>query len=295
MSKPTPRGSRRKTRPRGPFYEVGGSTIYAGDCLEVMERLPAASVDMVFADPPYNLSNGGFSCHAGRMVPVHKGDWDKSKGLETDLIFTTEWLRRCQRLLKPSGSIWISGTQHVIFVVGFALQKLGFHLLNTITWYKPNAPPNLSCRFFTHSNELLIWASPQGGRSRKHVFNYEEMRRRNGDRQMRDVWQLGAPVPDEKKFGKHPTQKPLALLNRIIAASTNPEDLVLDPFCGSGTTGVMAVALRRRFIGIEMDTNHLKTTVRRLEEAAGDRGDELMNAYRSADTPDLTLPLAASR
>jgi len=261
-----------------PYYADKTVTLYQGDCLEVLETLKPQSIDLIFADPPYNLSNGGFTCHAGRMVPVHKGDWDKSKGFETDYEFTTLWLKACQRVLKPSGSIWVSGTQHVIFSVGFAMQKLGYHLLNTVTWFKPNASPNLSCRYFTHSNELLIWASPTRHKALKHTFNYEEMRKRSNGKQMRDVWEfkgngalapkifeIGTPRPEEKTFGKHPTQKPLELLNRIVSASSNQGDLVLDPFSGSGTTAVVAKALDRKYIGIELDKHYLDVTVKRLK------------------------------
>ena len=264
-----------------PYYIEPGITLYQGDCLQVLAGLEAASVDLIFADPPYNLSNGGFTCHAGRMVPVHKGDWDKSAGLETDLAFIELWLQACQRVLKPSGTIWVSGTQHVIFNVGYAMQKLGYHILNTITWFKPNASPNLSCRYFTHSNELLIWASPARAASLKHKFNYQEMRRRAGNRQMRDVWEfspngeeklklleIGPPKPEEKVFGKHPTQKPLELLNRIISASSDPGDVMLDPFNGSGTTGIMAKALGRVYIGIEYEKKYLDLAIKRLRNAS---------------------------
>jgi site-specific DNA-methyltransferase (adenine-specific) len=267
----------RRQAPRKPYYIDRFVTLYHGDCLEILAQLPAQSVDLIFADPPYNLSNGGFTCHAGRMVPVHKGDWDKSRGLDADFAFTSKWLKACQRVLKPSGTLWVSGTQHVIFNVGFAMQKLGYHILNTITWFKPNASPNLSCRYFTHSNELLIWAAPARYGSLKHKFNYDDMRRRANGKQMRDVWELrssgelvpkifeiGPPRPEEKKFGKHPTQKPLELLNRIISASSDEGDLVLDPFNGSGTTAVMARALRRKYIGIELEKKYLDLTLKRL-------------------------------
>ena len=192
----------RDEEPMKPYYADDLVTLYQGDCLSVLAQLEPQSVDLVFADPPYNLSNGGFTCHAGRMVPVDKGDWDKSKGLETDFEFITLWLQACQRVLKPSGTIWVSGTQHVIFSVGFAMQKLGFHILNTITWFKPNASPNLSCRFFTHSNELLIWAAPSRGKTLKHTFNYDEMRRRAGGKQMRDVWEFtnGHRIPKDFRY-----------------------------------------------------------------------------------------------
>jgi len=258
---------------RGPGFE-----LYAGNCVRILPALPPRSVDLIFADPPYFLSNGGFTCKSGRRASVSKGEWDKSRGLEDDHSFTMDWLRACHQVLKPSGTIWVSGTQHVIFSVGFALQRLGFRLLNTVTWYKPNASPNLSCRYFTHSTEILIWASPQTKGKLLHRFNYGEMKRQNGGKQMRDVWNLPkdglgrvwshpSPRKSEKSFGKHPTQKPLALLERIVCASTGEDALVLDPFSGSGTTGVAALRLGRRYIGIETETAYLQLSQQRLRTA----------------------------
>ncbi|HEY7725745.1 MAG TPA: site-specific DNA-methyltransferase [Anaeromyxobacteraceae bacterium] len=256
-----------------------GWALARGDCLEVLERLPPHSVDLIFADPPYHLSNGGTTCRSGRRARVDKGAWDASRGVAEDHAFQRAWLGACRRVLKPSGTIWVSGTQHVIFSVGFAMQSLGFHLLNTVTWYKPNAAPNLACRFFTHSTELLLWASPTRTRPLLHRFDYREMKARNGGRQMRDlwalaerpepggrqvVWALPAPGPREKAHGRHPTQKPLALLERVLAASAAPGDLVLDPFAGSGTTGVVARAAGCRFIGVESDPEYLALAARRL-------------------------------
>jgi site-specific DNA-methyltransferase (adenine-specific) len=253
--------------------------VIAGDCLEILPTLPPESVDLVFADPPYRLSNGGTTCRSGRRARVDKGDWDRSAGVTGDHAFHLVWLAACRRVLKPSGTLWVSGTQHVIFSVGYALQELGFHLLNTVTWYKPNAAPNLACRFFTHSCELLLWASPARQRPLAHRFNYEEMKRANGGKQMRDlwaiaerprpggrqvVWALPTPGPREKLFGHHSTQKPLALLERVLAASARPGDLVLDPFSGSGTTGLAAISAGCRFVGIEQDTAYVTLSRRRL-------------------------------
>src|SRR5215510_16330069 len=164
--------------------------LYRGDCLELMQALPEASFDLVFADPPYFLSNGGFTCQGGRRAPVDKGQWDRSRGREEDYEFAVLWLKACRRVLKLTGAIWVSGTQHVIFSVGFAMQRLGYKLLNTVTWYKPNASPNLSCRYFTHSTELLLWASPGAKGKLLHTFNYAQMKAKNGGKQMRDVWNL---------------------------------------------------------------------------------------------------------
>jgi site-specific DNA-methyltransferase (adenine-specific) len=249
-----------------------------GDCLTVMAELPEASVDLVFADPPYLLSNGGTTCASGKRVAVDKGRWDASGGLASDHAWNLEWLTACQRVLKPSGTIWVSGTQHVIFSIGFAMQSLGFHLLNTITWFKPNASPNLACRFFTHSTEIVLWASPSRRKPLPHTFHYKEMKAENGGKQMRDLWQL--PEPDgqqvvwslptppkrEKQNGRHPTQKPLQLLDRIVRAGSSPHELVLDPFNGSGTTGVAALTAGRRYIGIDTDRQYLELTRRRLKD-----------------------------
>jgi site-specific DNA-methyltransferase (adenine-specific) len=256
--------------------------------------MPEAAIDLIFADPPYFLSNGGITCHAGKMVSVHKGKWDESRGAEADHDFTHRWLRECQRLLKPNGSIWVSGTAHIIHSVGFAMQKLGFKLLNDITWVKPNPPPNLSCRYFTHATETVIWA----GRDKKcrHKFNYALMRRLNGGKQMTSVWTIEAPRREEKVFGKHPTQKSLSLLERIIAASSDENDLVLDPFSGSGTTGIAAARLNRSFAGVEMDEPFLRIAALRLVGVPqADSPDRILaTVLAQADTPASPSELAST-
>jgi len=240
--------------------------LYQQDCLALLDTLanqhPDGHFDVIFADPPYFLSNGGVTCHAGRMVKVDKGLWDKSQGVEANHEFNLAWLRRCQRVLKPHGSIWVTGTQHVIFSVGYAMQQLGFKILNEIAWEKPNPPPNLSCRYFTHSTETVIWAAKSA--KAKHTFNYQLMRRLNGGKQMKTVWKIAAPAAAEKTFGKHPTQKPVALVERCLLASSNPGDLVLDPFVGAGTTAIAAVNLGRKCIGIDLDPLSIQIATRRL-------------------------------
>ena len=245
--------------------------LYQGDCLEVLALIPESSVDLVFADPPYFLSNGGITCHAGKMVSVHKGDWDKLPGADGGPVrarfdkvheFNTAWLAAAQRVLKPNGSIWVSGTAHVIHSVGFAMQQLGFKLLNDISWVKPNPPPNLSCRYFTHATETIIWAAKN--KKSRHTFHYKLMKATNGGKQMKSVWEIRPPEPWEKKFGKHPTQKPFALLERILLASSSEGDLVLDPFAGSGTTALAAFRLRRHALGCDLSLDFLQLTVRRL-------------------------------
>ena len=251
--------------------------LYQGNCLEVLDAIaakyPEGRFDCIFADPPYFLSNGGISCHAGRMVKVDKGDWDKSRGPELNHEFNLEWLRRCQRVLKPNGTLWVSGTQHVIFSIGFALQQLGFKILNDITWEKPNPPPNLSCRYFTHSTETVLWAAKN--EKSKHRFNYALMRQTNGGKQMKSVWTMTAPGGAEKRFGKHPTQKPLSLVERCLLAATNEGDLVLDPFLGGGTTAVAALRTKRGCVGIELDEAHAKLAMKRVKAEVESKEGEL--------------------
>lgn len=259
-------------------YRQGGVELFQGDSLQILGAWPDASVDLVFADPPYRLSNGGFSCQNGRRHLVNKGEWDEARSFEEDHEFNIRWLGECQRILKPTGSLWVSGTQHVIFSIGFALQNLGYHLLNTVTWLKPNASPNLSCRYFTHSTEILIWASPGHFKPLLHTFNYKDMKAENGGKQMRDVWEIPVPSASEKLLGRHPTQKPLRLMRRLIAAATMPGDLVLDPFAGSCSTGVACVELGRRFVGIEREREYIELGRRRLAMAAKNGSVAVTNA-----------------
>ncbi len=255
-----------------PYYIKDDFVLYNANSLEILTQLPENSIDMVFADPPYNLSNGGFSVHAGKMVSVNKGDWDKSKGFKDDYDFHYKWLEACKRVLKPEGSLWVSGTYHSIYQCGHALQSLGYHILNDVAWFKPNASPNLSCRFFTASHETLIWARKD--KKAKHTFNYDLMKNgkwpedflKKDGLQMRSVWSILTPRKSEKKFGKHPTQKPIDLLKRIVLASTKEGDVVLDPFTGSSTTGIAASAFKRKFIGIDLEKKYLDVSIKRHEE-----------------------------
>jgi site-specific DNA-methyltransferase (adenine-specific) len=236
--------------------------IFQGDCLEILAKIPEACVDLIFADPPYFLSNNGITCHAGRMVSVNKGDWDRSRGADANHEFNRAWLAACQRVLKPNGTIWVSGTSHVIHSVGFAMQQLDFKLLNDISWVKPNPPPNLSCRYFTHATETIIWAAKN--KKSRHAFNYKLMKETAGGKQMKSVWTMPPPESWEKRFGKHPAQKPIALLERILLASSSEDDLVLDPFMGSGTTLLAALRTKRRAVGIELEEKYVQTSVNRL-------------------------------
>jgi site-specific DNA-methyltransferase (adenine-specific) len=253
-----------------PTFKTDDFALYNDDCLEVMSRLPDNYVDMIFADPPYMLSNDGFSCQNGRMVSVNKGKWDKSQGFDEDLKFHETWIAECRRILKPEGSIWISGTYHSIYQCGFLLQKLDFHMLNDIAWFKPNAAPNLSCRFFTASHETLLWARKD--KKAKHTFNYSAMKdglfpedpMKKPETQMRSVWSIPTTPQTEKEFGKHPTQKPLALLKRIVLASTNPNDIIFDPFNGGGTTGIAATLVgQRKYIGCELNKEYVDLTIKK--------------------------------
>ena len=250
------------------YYESPSARIIHGDSFRVLTKLKAESVDMIFADPPYFLSNDGITCKGGKMVSVNKGNWDKIGGQAAQLSekhrFNRKWIKLCKRVLKPNGSIWISGTLHNIYSIGMALEQEGFKIINNITWQKTNPPPNLACRCFTHSTETILWAQKADKKSH-HYFNYELMKEQNGGKQMKDVWTGSLTKASEKKAGKHPTQKPEYLLERIINASTQPGDVVLDPFCGSGTTGVIANRYGRSFIGIDTEEEYLKITKKRLE------------------------------
>jgi site-specific DNA-methyltransferase (adenine-specific) len=254
-----------------PFFQSENAVLLNADCLEVMNAIPENSIDMIFADPPYLLSNDGITCKNGKMAEVNKGKWDRSNGFEEDTQFHGEWIKACRRILKPEGTIWISGTYHNIYQCGYLLRKTGFHLLNDIAWFKPNAPPNLSCRFFTASHETLLWARKD--KNAKHTFNYSEMKNgsfpedklKKENTQMRSVWSILTPKDTEKEYGKHPAQKPFDLLRRIVLASTNANDIVLDPFCGSGTTGAACKILGSRyFIGIEIDEKYCALAKNRL-------------------------------
>lgn len=255
-----------------PYFSEGNFVLYNTDCLKILEQLPENSVDMIFADPPYNLSNGGFTVHAGKRVSVNKGEWDVSKGLKKDFEFHLNWIRACKKVLKANGTIWISGTYHSIYQCGFALQATGFHILNDIAWYKPNASPNLSGRYFAASHETLLWARKD--KKAKHFFNYKLMKERDWpndflkrpSKQMRSVWAINTPNSWEKKFGKHPTQKPFELLKRAVLASTNKGDIVLDPFTGSSTTGLAAYIAGRKFIGVDINKQYLELSIKRFKD-----------------------------
>ena len=243
------------------------AALYRGDALELLRHIPDDSIDCVWTDPPYMLSNDGITCVGGRMVSVNKGEWDRSQGLENDHEFNLTWTGEVYRVLKPTGTLWVSGTLHVYPSVSMALLTNGFRLLNDIVWEKTNPPPNLGRRTFTHSTEIVLWASKAAkGSKHRYTFNYDEMRTENGGKQMQTVWRFGAAGRAEKRHGKHPTQKPVALIERCLRASTNQGDVVLDPFAGSGSTGVAALSLGRAFIGMEAAEEFVEIAARRLDD-----------------------------
>lgn len=248
-----------------PYYKspTHDFNLLCGDTLELLPQFEF-KFDMIFADPPYFLSSGGISVQSGKVVCVDKGDWDKSIPQEDINAFNLKWLSLCREMLKDNGTIWISGTYHNIFSVANCLTELGYKILNVITWAKTNPPPNISCRYFTYSTEFIIWARKKA--KVPHYYNYELMKHINGDKQMTDVWRLPAIAPWEKTCGKHPTQKPLGLLSRIILASTKSGAWILDPFAGSSTTGIAANLLGRQYLGIEREEKFVAISKARREE-----------------------------
>ena len=247
--------------------------IINGNCLDEMKAIPSNSIDLIFADPPYYMRTTGKLLRPnGTVFQGCNDDWDKFETMEEYKKFTYQWLNACYRIVKQNGSIWVIGGMQCIYTIGYIMQEVGFYLINNIVWQKNNPTPNFMGTRLCNSHETLLWArkDPKG----KHTFNYEAMK--NGDwgddilkkpnKQMRSVWQIDTPKPSEKEFGKHPTQKPLELLRRIILASTNKGDLILDPFTGSSTTGIMALELGRKFIGIDLEKEYLDLSVKRFEQ-----------------------------
>ncbi|MFX1345436.1 MAG: DNA-methyltransferase [Promethearchaeota archaeon] len=255
-----------------PYFEEKNFILYQGDAIELLNHFESNKYNLIYVDPPYFLSNDGITCKSGKMVSVNKGGWDRSKGFKQDVEFMDSWIKACRRVLKENGSIWVSGTLHNIYKVGYLLEKNDYDIINDIVMFKPNAPPNLSCKYFTHSHEIVLWA--RKSRNSQHTFNYEEMKfwnnpkdkLKNRDKQMRSVWSIPLISKEEKEFGKHPTQKPLELLNRIISSSSNEGDWVLDPFVGSGTTGIVCSILHRKFIGIDSSKEYLDVAIKRFKD-----------------------------
>ena len=255
------------------FFKDNDFTLLKGDSFRILKKLEPKSVDMIFADPPYFLSSGGISCQNGKQVSVNKGEWDYSKTIEDRIKYHRKWIALCREVLKDNGAIMISSTLHSVYAIGVALELEGYSIINNIIWRKTNPAPNLACRCFTHSTETIIWARKQLTLKKKgkHYFNYEAMKEDNGGKQMKDVWEFDeteiveiATAPrSEKKYGKHPTQKPIKLLERLITAASKEGDVILDPFNGSGTTGIVAHNMKRQYIGIELDIDYLELTKKR--------------------------------
>jgi modification methylase len=259
--------SARAPRVRSRVNESG--RILIGDCIAEMARLPAQSVDLVFADPPYNLQlQGDLKRPDDSRVDAVDDDWDKFASFSAYDDFTRAWLTACRRLMKPAATLWVIGSYHNIFRVGTILQDLRFWILNDVVWRKSNPMPNFRGRRFTNAHETLIWAAREAG-GKGYTFNYEALKAGNDDVQVRSDWTVALCTGEERlKAGNgkklHPTQKPEALLARVILASSRPDDLVLDPFCGTGTTGAVAKRLGRRFIGIEREAAYAAAATTRI-------------------------------
>ncbi len=246
-------------------YESELAYLIHDDVFNVFRNIKSKSIDMIFADPPYFLSGDGITVHSGKMVSVKKADWDEKIDVKAKHKFNKKWIRYCKRILKDNGTIWISGTLHNIYSVGMALEEEGFKILNNITWQKTNPPPNISCRTFTHSTESILWAKKDIKKA-KHRFNYQLMKEYNNNKQMKDVWPTSLTKKSEKRHGKHPTQKPLEILRRIIEASTQEGDIILDPFSGSGTTGIACINNGRIFIGVDNVYDYIEISKNRFLE-----------------------------
>lgn len=270
--------------------------IIKTDAVTLLKSIPDQSVDLIFADPPYFLSNDGYTCKGGKRVSVNKGEWDRSLGAEKELEFYLSWLSESQRVLKDSGSIYITGTYHCIYTVGYAMKLLGFHVINDISYYKRNGSPNLSGRMNAAKHESIIWASPFKGKPLQHKFNYKALKSENyvlicskckkssergsrfcyncghtldpssrEERQPTSLWdEIGTPTPCEKLQGSHPTQKAVKLLRKILLASSDEGDLILDPFLGSGTTALACSIMNRNFIGCDIDESYIELTSKRI-------------------------------
>ena len=258
------------------YFKADNFTLLKGDSFKLLKRVKPKSVNLIFADPPYFLSSGGISCKNGKQVSVDKGEWDLTKSIQEKLKYHRKWISLCREILDDNGTIMISSTLHSVYAIGVALEMEGFSIINNIIWRKTNPAPNLACRCLTHSTETVIWARKQLTSKKKghHYFNYDAMKQFNNGKQLKDVWEIDDVEPEflelstttkkEKKYGKHPTQKPISLLERLILMASKEGDLVLDPFNGSGTTGIVANKMKRKYIGIELDENYLEITKKRF-------------------------------
>jgi modification methylase len=263
-------------------------TVLKGDCVTELEKIPPGSVDLVFADPPYNLQLAGqLSRPDQSVVDAVDDDWDKFRSFGDYDAFTRAWLLACRRVLKPSGTLWVIGSYHNIFRVGSALQDLGYWILNDIVWRKTNPMPNFRGRRFANAHETMIWAA-RDAEAKNYTFNYDALKVFNDDLQMRSDWLLPICTGNERLKGGegrkvHPTQKPEALLHRVLLASSNPGDVVLDPFFGTGTTGAVAKRLGRHFVGVEREQEYIDAALERIAEIepAPDASLEIVKGKRA--------------
>jgi modification methylase len=289
------RGASART-PRASFESGVSARVLVGDCIAELAKLPAACVDLVFADPPYNLQlHGDLKRPDDSRVDAVDDAWDKFASFAAYDDFTRAWLLACRRVMKPNATLWVIGSYHNIFRVGTLLQDLGFWILNDIVWRKSNPMPNFRGRRFTNAHETLIWAAREAGK-RNYTFNYEALKAGNEDIQVRSDWFIPLCTGEERLKGQdgkklHPTQKPEALLGRVLLSASRPDDLVLDPFCGSGTTGAVARRLRRRFIGIERDRDYAAAARARIGAVAPLPAPALASFMTAREAP--RVPFAA--
>ncbi|MGB5091893.1 MAG: site-specific DNA-methyltransferase [Parvibaculum sp.] len=274
--------------------------IIQGDCIAAMNALPEKSVDLIFADPPYNLQLGGELTRPDQSrVDAVTDDWDKFDSFATYDRFTQDWLKAARRVLKDNGAIWVIGSYHNIFRVGATLQDLGYWIMNDVVWRKSNPMPNFRGTRFTNAHETLIWAT-KSAEQKKYTFNYDAMKALNDDLQMRSDWLLplctgGERLKDAAGDKAHPTQKPEALLHRVLLATTNPGDTVLDPFFGTGTTGAVAKKLGRKFIGIERDAGYIKVARERIRVIKAGAEDDLKVTGSKKSEPRVPFGLIVER
>jgi modification methylase len=274
-------------------------TILAGDSIEMLKSLPDCSVDLVFADPPYNLQLGGeLTRPDNSRVDGVDDEWDRFNTFGDYDTFTNGWLREARRILKPDGAIWVIGSYHNIFRVGAALQDQGYWILNDIIWNKTNPMPNFRGTRFTNAHETLIWASKD--KKSRYTFNYQALKTANDDLQMRSDWSLPLCTGNERLKGAggaktHPTQKPEALLYRVLIGSTNPGDVVVDPFFGSGTTGAVAKLLGRNFIGVERDPNYIAAAKKRIAAIKPTAAEDLKTAPSKRAMPRVPFGAVVER